>query len=102
MINSYVIFLSLAIISNFYIGYMLCIFCCLYFLYEMIINYSTNDKDKIIKCIKIFILSSVIVGMICSWLLIPTILDMENMIRSPLSQSMYIRKNVYSMRFFII
>ena len=94
-ISKYVIFLSLSIFSNFYISYMVCIFCVIYFIYELIVNFNKNNKKEIIKCIKIFIISSIISGMISSILLIPTIMDMKNMLRSSLTDSMYIKKNIY-------
>ncbi|MBQ1812485.1 MAG: YfhO family protein [Bacilli bacterium] len=94
-ITKYVIFLSLSIFSNFYISYMVAIFAVIYFISEMICNFEFKDKEKIYKCIKLFIISSLLSGMICSVILIPTILDMRNMIRASASNSMYIRDNIY-------
>lgn len=68
----YIISLSLSIIFNFYIGYMICIFSVIYFIYKSIIN--GFDKNKIIK----FILSSLLTGLICSFALIPVILELLN------------------------
>lgn len=92
----YLVFLSLAIISNFYIAYMLCIFCIIYFIYEMIITYTIKDKKQIQQNIKKFIIYSCLSGLICSFILIPTIIDLHNIIRSPISDSMYIQKNNYT------
>ena len=38
IVFKYTIFLALSIITNYYIGYMTCIFCCLFFLYLIVIN----------------------------------------------------------------
>ncbi|NLL44436.1 MAG: YfhO family protein [Mollicutes bacterium] len=72
----YGIILSLAILSNYYIGYMLCIFACLYFLYQLILNY--KDKNDIVCSIVSFGIISLLAGLITSFLLIPTILELQN------------------------
>lgn len=91
----YLIVLSLTIFSNFYIAYMICIFSVIYFIYEMIISYTKKNKEKIIKCIKIFIFCSLLSGLICSCLLIPMVIDMKNIFRGPLNSSMYIQTNFF-------
>lgn len=63
----YIIFLTLAIIINFLTGYMLCIFSVIYFIYRII---NINSKRK--EIIKKFILSSIICGLLSSFILIPT------------------------------
>ena len=68
----YVICLALSIIFNFYIGYMICIFSVIYFIYKCIIN--GFDKVKVIK----FILYSVLSGLICAFALIPVVLELLN------------------------
>ena len=68
----YVISLSLAIISNFYIGYMICIFSVIYFIYKWIMN---NTKKE---CLFKFILYSLLAGLISSFILIPAILELLN------------------------
>ena len=68
----YIIFLSLAIISNFYIGSMVCIFCLLYFIYRYILL----SKDKRKGVIKTFIISSLLSGIICSFVLIPEFFEL--------------------------
>ncbi len=86
--KTYIIALSLAIISNYYIGYMLCIFSCLYFLYFYVCS-SKNLKNKKLflakekgffkrlnnsfflkSCIR-FSFSSLAVGFILLFLLLP-------------------------------
>lgn len=60
----YILFLSLSIIINFYIGYMIGLFSIIYFIYKMIIKY-----DK--KIIKTYIISTLFSILICSFVLLP-------------------------------
>lgn len=66
----YIISLTLSILSNYYIGYMVCIFSLLYFTYECYIY----KKDK--KIVKNFIISSLLSGLICSIILIPEAIEL--------------------------
>ena len=68
----YTIALTLSIIFNFYIGYMICIFSFLYFIYKLILNKGT--KKQIFK----YLFYSIISGLICSFTLIPVILELIN------------------------
>lgn len=86
----YILFLSLSIISNFYISYMLCIFLVIYFIYELVIN---NKKLSIIKP---FIICSLLSILISSFILLPTIYNLGNIIRSPLKLSQYIINNPFT------
>ncbi len=67
-VKMYIITLTLAIMINFYIGYALCLFCLLYFIYK---SYITNNLS--FKVIKRFIVSSLLCGLMCSVILIPQI-----------------------------
>src|SRR5574344_1732469 len=69
----YVIFLALSILSNFYIGYMICLFSLIYFFYRY---YNQNEKDK--KMIINFFVYSLLTGLLCSFILIPTGLELLN------------------------
>ena len=69
--SMYIITLTLSIISNFYIGYMVCIFSLLYFIYSY---YLLKKKKK--KIIKNFIISSLLSGLISSFILIPVIYEL--------------------------
>ena len=73
-IKLYVISLSLAIISNFYTAYMLCIFCVIYFVYALWFETDINNKLKLLKK---FILSSLLAFGISCWLLLPVIYNLE-------------------------
>ena len=88
--KTYIISLCLAIFSNYYIGFMLCIFSCIYFLYyytcvaKKLNNRKplSDEKEKIITKLKNsfflqsgirFALSSLSVGIILSFMLVPLV-----------------------------
>lgn len=78
-IRLYVGCLFLAILSNYYIGFMLCIFIVIYFIYMLVNTYKFNDnKKEIKKDIITFILSSLIVGMLSCIILVPTMIELQN------------------------
>lgn len=77
----YIIFLFISILSNFYISYMLCIFCVLYYAYNVILSKNT-------KTIKKFIISSILAGLMCSFFLIPCILETTNYMRTSIITDM--------------
>ncbi len=66
----YCITLGLAIISNYYISIMLCIFCVLYFVCEMILLQQRPLRDYITKLI-VFSLFSLLAGGLSAFLLLP-------------------------------
>lgn len=74
----YIIFLTLSILSNYYIAYMLCLFCVLYFIHEMVITYKKENKEIIKKLLFRFLISSLLCGFLCAWFLIPCIMEMLN------------------------
>lgn len=65
----YGIVLFLIILSNYYMGYMCCLFVVLYFLYK----YLLSNKDK--KTIKIFIIISILFGLMTMFLHIPNLFE---------------------------
>ncbi|MGL4874053.1 MAG: YfhO family protein [Clostridium sp.] len=75
----YVITLSLAIITNFYIGFMICIFSVMYFIY--LLSYKIHDEKKNIRYavnrIKVFIGCSFISGIASAITIIPTIYALQ-------------------------
>lgn len=81
----YLIFLTLAIIFNFYIGYMICIFSVIYFIYDSII-YKFN-KERTLK----YILFSLLSGLLSSFALIPVILEILNGKASVISNSNFFK-----------
>lgn len=78
----YTIFLSLAIISNFYIAYMLCIFCVIYFIFEIFIRFKLKRDIKQIKIITLkFIIGSILAGGISCILLLPALTNLSQIMR---------------------
>lgn len=69
----YVITLFITIVSNYYIGYMVCIFSVLYFIYKIILNNKIS-----LKKIGVFIGSSAISGALSAFILIPTVLSLSS------------------------
>lgn len=69
----YVISLFIAIVSNYYIGYMICIFSGLYFIYKLI----SNNKVEL-KKLGIFICASILSVALSAFVLIPTVLSLSS------------------------
>lgn len=75
----YTISLFIAIYTNYYIGYMICIFSVIYFIYKMFNDKDVYNKKEVIKSkIKYFISSSIIAGGLSAFLLIPTLISLKN------------------------
>ena len=89
----YIVALSLTIIFNFYIAYMVCIFIVIYFLYELFLNYEFKDK---IRNIKTLFICSFISLLISSFILVPTIINMGNIMRSPVGDSMFAKGDIFN------
>lgn len=89
----YIVSLFLAIISNYYIAYMICIFSVLYFIYKGIIYKKINGKN-----ILGFIGSSLIAGGLSGYLLIPVVLSLMTGKASlkNLSDGIYVTENIFS------
>lgn len=71
----YITTLSLAIIFNYYIGFIICITSVLYFIYKYIFVYKKIDKFKVIID---YIVSSLLAGMISAFILLPSVLGLMN------------------------
>lgn len=65
----YTISISFAIITNFYMGYIICFFSVLYFLYYF---FSITRRENILKIVTVYGISSVIGGGISAWIALPT------------------------------
>lgn len=74
----YSIYLFIAIISNYYIGYMICIFCVLYFAYLIFINHHKGMFKVSSLCVLRFAEYSLIAGALCAFVLIPTIFSLTS------------------------
>lgn len=72
----YSIILFLSIFCNYYIGYMLCIFSVIYFFYYSYIHY--QDKKFFQKNCFLFFIVSLLVGLCCSFFLLPSFIDFLN------------------------
>lgn len=71
----YTIILLLSIFSNYYIGISLSIFSCIYFIYYLFLNYKKQDKKYIISRIKKFLITSILAGLSCMILIIPSFIQ---------------------------
>ncbi len=71
----YVASLALALATNYYIGYMLCIFSLLYFLYKLAAEKS--EKGTRMKKAGRFLLSSLLAGGLSAVVLVPTFLSLQ-------------------------
>lgn len=72
----YTLTLCFCILSNFYIGYMICLFCIIYFIYLIFTSdYGASIKKSIfvLTAFGRFLLYSLSAGLLCSFILIPTI-----------------------------
>ena len=67
----YTISLSIMLISNYFIGYMICIFSVLYFIIYSLYKYKKGNLKNLFKSILIFGGASILSGMIASIFLIP-------------------------------
>lgn len=72
----YIFSLSAAIISNYYIGYMICIFCCLFFIATLLSDIEKANKFAL-PTLR-FALSSLLAGGISAIILIPLALSLKN------------------------
>lgn len=87
----YIITLAIAIMSNFYIAYMLCIFCVIYFIYQLLLKYSfKTDKKAIFKDCKLFICGSLLSGILSSFIIVPGIIELKGALRMNPSYSEFI------------
>ncbi|MBR5375888.1 MAG: YfhO family protein, partial [Lachnospiraceae bacterium] len=67
----YILSLAAAIICNYYFGYMICIFCAMIYVYELLL-----DKEKI-KSLAAFAISSVTAGALSAFVLLPAVLSLR-------------------------
>lgn len=78
----YIVVLFITIFTNYYMGYMVCIFACLYFVYEIISQNKYKIRKELGKYILKFIIPSLLAGMLCMFLLIPMVNDLSTSARS--------------------
>lgn len=75
----YMFSLTYSIITNYYMGFIICIFSFLYFIYESVLTYTKKDKKKIIFIIQKFLFYSIMAAVLCAFILIPVILSFKNL-----------------------
>lgn len=73
----YTISLSLTLITNYYMGFIVCIFAVIYFLYKMILE-KFESKKEILKTISRFIVFSIISACIAGIILVPAFIGLIN------------------------
>lgn len=85
----YSITLGIAIFSNFYIAYMVCLFLVIYFIYEILCTYSIKKDFKLVGkiCLK-FIIFSLLGAGLASILLIPAALNLSEIMRFPIDKTL--------------
>ena len=98
-INLYVISLALAIMFNFYMAYMLCIFVVIFFAYELFCKYKFKEFKSYKKIVLSFILCSLLAGLISSVILIPSVLNLSHVMRFSIDKSLLVInfKQIYKM-----
>lgn len=74
----YIVSLTIMIIANYYIAYMICIFSVLYFITYLIISTDKKDPKTIKKQVLLFIISSIIAGGLCAFFILPLYEAMKN------------------------
>lgn len=74
----YIMFLMLTILSNYLMGYMICIFSVIYFLYKTFLSKKGFNKKIVGK----FIVSSLIAGLLTAFITVPTVMEMFNYSRT--------------------
>ena len=78
----YIFFLFLSIVANYYMAYMLCIFCVIYFIYKLLTMYNFKSDKKIVKKILMkFIIHSLLAGLLASIMILPTLNELTNVYR---------------------
>lgn len=90
----YVISLLGALVTNYYIGFMLCIFSAIYFVYSLFISVNNINKFKLyIRKILTYTLSSLISVGLSSFILIPTFMTLQGGKASFSISALEFRKN---------
>ncbi len=94
----YFISLSLSIMFNFYIGYMICIFSLIYFIYKFLTTKKLKKEKK--KLIINFSVSSILSALTCAVILLPVIYELLNGKADGFTQSIQTDYFKFSMDFF--
>ncbi len=71
----YMVSLMLSIFTNFYMGYMICVFSVIYFVYSLVIKYGKKDKKVIIETSIRFLISSLLAGLTMAVIYVPALIS---------------------------
>ena len=78
----YILCLTLGIIMNYYMGYMICIFSCIYFLFEIIMQGRYKNKKDCFYLFFRFVIASILSGVMSMIVLIPMLYDLHGTARA--------------------
>ncbi len=73
----YIVALTLTLITNYYIGFMVCIFSLLYYIYKTLIG-NLKNKKLILKKTGIFIIASICAALITAIILVPVFIGLQS------------------------
>lgn len=73
----YIIVLSITLITNYYIGFMVCVFSVIYFIYKILLG-DLKDKKDIIRKTRKFIIYSICAGLISAIVLVPVFIGLQD------------------------
>ncbi len=90
----YIVSLALGILFNFYMGYMICLFSIIYFVYRLCLKYKLNQKKEIKDSIIRFIVSTFLSGLVTAFVWLPSIIEILKTNREGLGTSTNIVKTI--------
>ncbi len=73
----YIIALSITLITNYYIGFMVCVFSVIYFIYKILLG-DLKDKKDIIRKTRKFIIHSICAALISAIVLVPVFIGLQD------------------------
>lgn len=96
----YIVVLAYSIITNFYIGYMVCIFSAIYFVYYFLFEFKGYTKEKL-KIMILFTFSSLMAGGLSMWCLLPAKSSLAGIKAEFSLENLTINKNFFWSDFFV-